>query len=311
MSWPSMRDTSEKRKDGNRMRPVIFTGAKVIDVVSRKVVNTDVLVKDAKTYLGEAPLIQGCEVIDLKGAYLAPGFIDGHIHIESSMLTPIEFSREAVKKGTTAVFCDPHEIANVLGPRGVELFLEQAEQAVIKINIAVPSCVPATDMETSGGAITLDDIKKFLKDERVYGLAEMMNFPGIVHGVGDARQKVKAALDAGKLVDGHAPGLSGKPLEDYISNGEDDWEVRISSDHECTSAQEAIEKWEKGMFIMLRHGSASKDLENILPGICEKGISLENFGLVSDDLSAEDMREKGHVDGLVRAAAQIFENVLG
>lgn len=294
------------------MYDILLTNGKIIDVRARKITRRDILVKNGRIHFpvpGEDTRVQ--EVIDVGGAYIAPGFIDGHIHIESSMLTPLEFSMEAVKWGTTSIFADPHEIANVLGMKGVRLFLDQSDLAPLRVNIGIPSCVPATDMETSGGVITLDDIRSLLPDKRVYGLAEMMNFPGVVYNIGDAREKVRLTIEAGKIVDGHAPGLSGEALETYICNGASDWEVRIGSDHECTTSEEAIEKWEKGMFIMMRHGSASKDLENILPGVCRKGISLDKFGLVSDDLSAPDLRRRGHVNHLVGIAARILHKEIG
>lgn len=294
------------------MNSILFLNARVIDVVNKKIELKDLLVRDARISFPEkGKNTASGEVIDLAGSYVSPGFIDGHIHVESSMLTPVEFAAEAVNSGTTSIFVDPHEIANVLGVKGVKLFLEQADILPLTMFVGAPSCVPATEMETSGGEITLADIKTFLADDRVYGLAEMMNFPGVIHDIGDARKKVKAALDAGKVADGHAPGLSGEDLETYISNGEMDWESRIGSDHECTTAKEAIEKWEKGMYIMLRHGSASKDLENILPGICREGIALDRFGLVSDDLSAADLRRRGHVNHLIGIAARILHKESG
>ncbi|MFH1664840.1 MAG: adenine deaminase [Candidatus Omnitrophota bacterium] len=289
---------------------ILFSNGRVVDVVGKRIVRKDVMVKDGKICLSFSP-DDADEVIDLKGAYISPGFIDGHIHIESSMLTPLEFAYEAVRHGTTSVFVDPHEIANVLGRKGIDLFLDQAGLVPFTMNIGIPSCVPATGMETAGGVISVEDIEELLKDERVYGLAEMMNFPGIVYGLGDARGKVRLALKAGKIADGHAPGLSGSDLALYISNGELDGEVRISSDHECTHPAEAVEKWEKGMYIMLRHGSAAKDLENILPEVCREVLNLENFGLVSDDLSAADLRSRGHMNYLVNKAAAIIEKERG
>jgi adenine deaminase len=294
------------------MRSIFLVNGRVLDVRKKIIYLRDILVRDGKIHFPLAgETVKADEVIDLAGAYVSPGLIDGHIHIESSMLTPLEFAQEAVTWGTTSVFADPHEIANVLGMKGVRLFLDQSELAPVRIYFGAPSCVPATDMETSGGAITLDDIKELLHDDRVYGLAEMMNFPGIIHNIGDAREKVKAAVEAGKVAEGHAPGLSGKDLETYISNGCPDREVRIGSDHESTTPEEVIEKWEKGMFIMLRHGSASKDLEKILPEICRRGICLDRFGLVSDDLSAMDLRRRGHVNHLVKVAAGILQKELG
>lgn len=294
------------------MSSILLKNGNLINVEAKKIERGDLLVREGKIHFpagGEAATAD--ETIDLGGAYVSPGFIDGHIHIESSTLTPLEFSREAVKRGTTSLFVDPHEIANVLGVKGVRLFLEQADVLPLTMNIGIPSCVPATDMETAGGEISLEDIRSLLADERVYGLAEMMNFPGIVRDIGEAREKVSLAIKAGKIVDGHAPGLTGDALKVYISNGGTDWEVKIGSDHECTTPAEALEKWESGMYIMLRHGSASKDLENILPEICGRGICLDKFGLVSDDLSASDLRKNGHMDNLIGIAARIMHKEIG
>lgn len=293
------------------MSALVLRNGKVIDVIGKKIDEGDVVIKDGRIAGHSSSEDSTDEIIDVKGAYISPGLIDGHIHIESSMLTPLEFAYEAVKYGTTSVFVDPHEAANVLGRKGIELFLEQSDLVPFSMNIGIPSCVPATSMETSGGAVTTRDIEELLKDERVFGLSEMMNFPGIVFGVGDARKKVELALKAGKIVDGHSPGLSGKDLSLYISNGETDGKVRIGSDHECTTVEEAIEKWEKGMYVMLRHGSAAKDMENILPGLCRSGLDLARFGLVSDDLSANDLRRRGHIDHLVNIAAEIIRKEKG
>ncbi|MFH1707112.1 MAG: adenine deaminase C-terminal domain-containing protein [Planctomycetota bacterium] len=249
----------------------------------------------------------GDEVIDCAGRFVAPGLADGHIHIESSRLAPAAFAAEAVAHGTTAVFADPHEIANVLGVRGVEYFLDAAAGLPLDLFVGVPSCVPATHLETAGGAIGLAEIRSLLGRKGVYGLAEMMNFPAIIHGFGDARARVAAALDAGKVVDGHAPGLRGTDLRRYIANGADDGAVRIMSDHECTSFDEAWEKHTTGMHIMLRWGSSAADLPNLLPGFAARGVYSERLILVSDDVSADELRSRGHVNFLHASARAILE----
>jgi len=251
------------------------------------------------------------EVMDLDGACLSPGFCDGHLHVESSRLSLEEFARCVVPRGTTTVFVDPHELANVLGIQGVTYFLEAAERLPLDVFVGVPSCVPATPLETAGGEISLADVRALLGHERVYGLAEMMNFPGIINGLGDARAKVEAALEAGKVVDGHCPGLSGKALEAYITNGKNDGVVRIGSDHECTSYEEAREKYAAGMHIMLRCGSASRDMPLLLEGFAEEGIFSDRLLLVSDDVTARDLAERGHVDHLLGTAREILERAGG
>ena len=288
------------------MDSILLRKGKIIDVINRRIYWGDIFIKN-----GIISQLKPDEVIDkeinLKGAYVSPGLIDGHLHIESSMLTPIEFSKKAIIYGTTSIFVDPHEIANVMGKKGVELFLDQARYLPLRMHVGIPSCVPATHMETSGGVITTSDIKELISRDKVYGLAEMMNFPGIINDIGEAREKVQIAIEAGKIVDGHAPGVTGEDLIKYISNGKKDGIVRIGSDHECTTPDEAIEKSSKGMFIMLRYGSSSKDLENILPEICKRKINLDNFGLVSDDLNFMDLARRGHINHLIGIAAKIIK----
>jgi adenine deaminase len=290
------------------MYDLILKEGNIIDVRSKRIYKEDILIKDG--------IIVGIEssknkkarmILDLSGRYVAPGFIDSHLHIESSMLNPIEFSKEAVKHGTTAVFVDPHEIANVLGRKGIELFLNQSDLVPLDMFIGIPSCVPATNLESAGASITVEDVKELIPDRRIYGLAEMMNFPGIIHGFGDAREKVDLVFDAGKIVDGHCPGVSGEDLRKYITNGRNDNIVRISSDHESTQLDEAIEKNHMGMSLCLRLGSATKDLERILPGLLKAKIDLERFMLCSDDLDSADLYEKGHVDRIIRRARSIIQ----
>ncbi len=289
------------------MYDLILKGGNIIDVRSRRIYKGDILIKDG--------IIQSIEpntnkrarkTFDLSGKYVSPGFVDSHLHIESSMLNPIEFSKEAVTHGTTAIFVDPHEIANVSGRKGIVLFLRQSELVPLDMFIGIPSCVPATNLESAGASITVEDIKELIPDRRVYGLAEMMNFPGIIHGFGEAREKVDLVFDFGKIVDGHCPGVSGEDLIKYITNGRNDIVVRISSDHESTRLDEAIEKHNMGMHICLRYGSASKDLERILPGLVKAKISLEKFMLCSDDLDSVDLYEKGHVDRIIKRARDII-----
>ena len=246
------------------------------------------------------------ETRDIAGQYVIPGFIDPHLHIESSLLNPLEFAQAAVQHGTTAVFVDPHEIANVAGRDGIDLFLRHAEVAPIDIFIGVPSCVPATSFEDTGAALSLADVQELLPHPQVYGLAEMMNFPGIIYDIGEARAKVDCAYDLGKVVDGHAPGVSGRDLALYVTNGRDDGTVRIMSDHESRTGAEALEKRRAGMTVAIRYGSATKDLDMILPFLAEEGVSLEGFMLCSDDLDAGELREHGHVDRIVRRARDIL-----
>jgi adenine deaminase len=288
---------------------LLLRGGHLVDVQAGRIVRGDVLVRDGRIAAvivdGRAPPA-AARVLDVSGRFVAPGFIDSHLHIESSLLSPLEFARRAVEHGTTTVFVDPHEIANVQGRRGIALFLEHAARAPLDIFIGIPSCVPATTLEDSGATIALADVEALLDEPRVYGLAEMMNFPGIVHGLGEARAKVDAVLARGKRVDGHAPALSGADLRAYISNGRNDGVARITHDHECTTAAEALEKLAGGMSIALRHGSAAKDLPRVLPGLLAARPGLERVMLCSDDLDPVELHADGHVERIVRAARAVL-----
>jgi adenine deaminase len=294
------------------MGRLIITGARLLDPEKPRSFVADVLVEDGlirrvveKGAAGLSPAAApGVRVIEASGRWLAPGLIDPHLHVESSMLTPDVFAAAAVARGTTAVFVDPHEIANVR-KEGIGLFLEISRRLPLEMYVGIPSCVPATDLESAGDRVTLEDIARLIDHPRAYGLAEMMNFPGIIHGFGDARARVDLAFDRGKVVDGHAPGVTGQELELYVSNGKKDGVVRVMSDHECTSLDEAVEKAERGMFVGLRYGSAGKDMEAILPGLIRNGRPLDRFMLCSDDLEAEELLERGHMDRTVRRAREV------
>ncbi len=283
-------------------------GGSVVDVVAKRCYLGDVLIKNGLIHgVADTPSTEPAEIsLDIAGQYVIPGFIDPHLHIESSLLSPLEFAHTAVGHGTTAVFVDPHEIANVAGRDGIELFLQQAEVAPLDIFIGIPSCVPATDFEDSGASLNLAEIEELLPHPRVYGLAEMMNFPGIIHDIGEARAKVESAFTLGKVVDGHAPGVSGRDLDRYVTNGKSDGTVRIMSDHESRTGEEALEKRRAGMTVAIRYGSATKDLDVILPYLVERRENLEGSMLCSDDLDAEELHENGHMDRIVQRARHIL-----
>ncbi len=305
---------------------LLLRGGTVVDVVEKRCYAGDVLLRDGLIHrVVRAPetsdaigLTADAQTLDVSGQYVIPGFIDPHLHIESSLLSPLEFAQAAARHGTTAVFVDPHEIANVASRDGIELFLRHAEIAPLDIFIGVPSCVPATAFEDTGAALTLADVEELLPHPRVYGLAEMMNFPGIIHDVGDARAKVASAYALGKVVDGHAPGVTGRDLARYVSNGQDDGTVRIMSDHESRTGAEALEKRQAGMTVAIRYGSATKDLDVILPYLAAQWLGLESgshgndgdfwagFMLCSDDLDAAELHAHGHVDRIVRRARDIL-----
>lgn len=199
--------------------------------------------------------------------FILPGFTDAHVHIESSMLAPSEFARLAVVHGTVSTVSDPHEIANVCGMKGVEYMIENGKKVNFKFNFGAPSCVPATNYETSGYAINANDIEELLKNPGIKYLSEMMNFPGVIFNDQEVMKKIKAARNAGKPVDGHAPGLRGEPLKKYVAAG-------ISTDHECFTAEEALEKLKLGMHIIIREGSAAKNFEALIPLLHEYSNSI-------------------------------------
>jgi adenine deaminase len=242
-------------------------------------------------------IISGGSIVDIVPErkdyenYIVPGLIDSHIHIESSMLIPSEFARAASIHGTVATVSDPHEIANVLGVNGVKYMIKDGETVPMKFYFGAPSCVPATPFETGGAIIGLEEIEELLKMDQVKYLAEVMNFPGVLNGDPDVLGKIVLARKYEKPIDGHAPGLSGNDLEKYINTG-------ITTDHECIRREEALEKIELGMKILIREGSASKDFEELIP-IVEK--HYESCMFCSDDKHPDDL-VKGHINELVKRA---------
>ena len=243
---------------------------------------------------------EATRVIDLKGSIVVPGFLDGHIHIESSMLIPSEFARVVIGRGTTSVFADPHEIANVLGVKGVKLMIKNARKSPLKVFIAVPSCVPAStsEFETSGSELNPSDIEELLDLDEVVALGEVMNYPGVISGDRKMMEEIKISLRKKKVIEGHyaSPELEEK-LSAYVSAG-------ITSCHESTSAMEAIEKARRGMHVMIREGSAWKDLSEVIKAVTEYKLDTVNFSLVSDDRHLLDLIKEGHMDYILRRAVE-------
>jgi adenine deaminase len=231
------------------------------------------------------------EIIDLHGSYLAPGLINGHTHIESSMLHPAQYARAVVPRGTLTVVTDLHEIANVCGMEGIRFVMDWADRLPLDMLFMAPSCVPATALETPGAQINAEEVKTILSYSNVIGLGEMMNFPAVVNGDEEVLSKIVAS--EGKVVDGHAPGLGGKELNAYIAAG-------ILSDHESTTLEEGEEKLRKGMYLMIREGSLEKNLDALLPLVTDKTYKRCMF--VVDDRSCSDLLHEGDVDWVVRKA---------
>jgi len=281
---------------GDKPADLLLKNCRLVNVVTGEIIETNLAIQDTLIAAVGSEYTSARKIIDLEGKYAAPGLIDAHLHIESTLLFPPELARVLVVHGTTCVINDPHEIANVLGVEGVNLMLNAASGLPCDFFSTAPSCVPATDLETSGGKVTAKEVEKLLDHHRVVGLGEMMNYPGIINGEQEVLAKVASAHQKGKVVDGHAPGLSGKDLQAYLSAG-------ISTDHECITAAEAAEKIQNGMKVIIRHGSASSSLAEILPLVNSKTVDAFMFG--SDDREAGELLNKGHLNDLLKSAVSL------
>src|SRR2546426_11300873 len=277
---------------GERPAELLFKNAKLVNVLSGEIHPANVAVDDGRVIgLGD---YEAMKVIDLKGAYLAPSLIDGHFHVESSMLTTPEFARAVVPHGTGALVIDPHEYANVLGLDGIRYVLESSKDLLVDFFIMLPSCVPATPLETAGARLTADDLKLLIADERIAGVAELMNYPGVY--LGDESELAKIQAGKGKSIDGHAPGLTGRNLNAYVLAG-------IRSDHESTELAEAKEKLRLGLHVLLREGSTERNLATLAPLV--NSHNAMNCSFATDDKLAGDLVNEGHIDHCVRKAIQM------
>ncbi len=277
---------------GDEPADLLLRDCRLVNVFSGEVEACDLALKGG-VVLGWGDY-RAAEVLDLKGAYVAPGYIDGHMHVESSMVNLRELSRALVPRGTCGIVTDYHEIANVLGAEGIDYMIGAGEMVPLQVWVMLPSCVPATPMETAGAELGPEDLAPLLSRPQVLGLGEMMNFPGVVSGFPDVLAKLELA--EWRPVDGHAPGLSGLPLNAYAGAG-------ISSDHECVGLQEAAEKLARGMYVMIREGSTAKNMEALLP-LAEK-VSGRRCLLVTDDRHPADLLEEGHLDFLLRKSVSL------
>jgi len=285
----SMRDTERKLSIARGEHPaeLIFKNAQLVNVLSGEIYPATIAVEDGRVVgIGE---YEGRTTIDLKGAYLAPSLIDGHFHIESSMLTAAELARAVVPHGTGAMVIDPHEYANVLGLDGIRYVLDSTKGLPLDFFLMLPSCVPATPLETAGARLTSVDLRLMIADERIAGIAELMNYPGVY--LGDESELAKIEAGKGKSIDGHAPGLRGKNLNAYVLAG-------VQSDHESTELEEAREKLRLGMHILLREGSTERNLEHLLPLI--NAHNSGNCSYATDDKLAGDLAAEGHIDHAIR-----------
>lgn len=275
---------------GREPADLVLKNANVIDVYQAEMISGDLAIVDGKI-AGINGEYQGKETIDLKGKIVAPGFIDPHIHVESSYVTPEEFSRLLVPHGTTTVLADPHEIVNVLGLSGLDYMIEAAKETALDIRYMMPSCVPATNMENAGAVIEAANMISSFEKKQVDGLAEFMNFPGVIHAQDEVLDKLLAAKERGLRIDGHSPMVFNEELNAYAAAG-------IANDHECSTVEELKDRIARGMYVFLREGSVTQNLRTLLNGVTDN--NYQRCVLSADDLQAKTILEKGHLDNSIR-----------
>lgn len=282
---------------GYEKADIVLRNTKYVNVFTNELLDGDIAIKDG--YFVGIGDYEGVTEIDLDGKTVIPSFIDGHIHLESSIVSPYEFAKAVVPHGTTAVVADPHEIANVIGTDGIDYMLQSTDGLPIDVFIMLPSCVPAVPGEENGATLSHHELVPYLREERILGLGEVMNCPGVINKDFELFEKIKSTIAYGKKIDGHAPGVIGKELNAYITAG-------ITSDHECTTLDEALEKLRKGMWIAIREGTAAKNVEALVKLFDEK----YHFRCMacSDDKHPGDILKQGHMDYIVKKAVSLGAN---
>jgi adenine deaminase len=275
---------------------LVLKKGRVVDLFSGTVRENDIAIYDG-LIVGLGPDYHGREELDIQNTWVTPGLIDGHIHIESSMLLPSKLAAALLPHGTTTIVSDPHEIGNVMGIEGIRFMLRASQSLPFDIFMMAPSCVPATHLETSGARLDVSDLVELKKEPRILGLAEMMNFPGVLEGVPEVLEKLMLYND--RVIDGHAPSLRGKDLQAYLTAG-------IRSDHETSDFTQGKEKVESGMVLMIREGTSAKNLEALLPLVDDK--NSRRFCFVSDDLHPDDILKRGHLDFIIKKAVELGMN---
>ncbi|MCB7066750.1 adenine deaminase [Enterocloster citroniae] len=279
---------------GRRKASLVLKGGTVVNVFTEKTEVADIAIEDG--YIAGIGDYEGEHNVDLSGRYICPGFIDGHIHIESAMVSPPEFEKAVLPHGTTAVIADPHEIGNVAGCQGIDYMLETTKDLDLDVFIMMPSCVPATALDESGAVLGPEDLKPYYDNPRVLGLAEVMNSLGVVAGMDDLMGKLSDAGSRGMVIDGHAPFLEGNGLNAYVCAG-------VLSDHECSDIDEALKKLGRGQYIMIREGTAARNLEALMPLFAAP--YYERCMLVTDDKHPGDLISMGHIDYIIRKAVSL------
>ena len=279
------------------MYELVLKNGTIIDVKERKLIKGDLAVSKGKIVgIGS---FSGEQEVDCSGKYLCPGFIDAHVHIESSMATPLEFARAVMPHGTTTVIADPHELVNVKGNEAMKYILDATENIPLSVYVMMPSSIPATPFETNGADFTAEDMKQWKDHERVLGLGEVMCYPAVLAGDPEIFDKLR--LCQGMVIDGHAPGLTGKDLETYVKAG-------VMTDHECTSYEEAEEKCHAGMKILVREGSAARNAGDIIPGLLGKPEDISNYMFCTDDKHLDTIANEGHISYNVKRSIQLGMN---
>lgn len=278
-----------KIANGDEKAPLVFKNANIINVFTNEIISGDVAIYEGKivgigNYNGE-------EEVDLEGKYLSPSFIDGHVHIESSMVTPGQFAKAIVPRGVTTIIADPHEIANVKGLDGIKYILESSKELPLDVYIMLPSCVPSTPFENSGAVLKAEDLQELINQPRVLGLGEMMNYPGVINGDQEVLDKLKVFKE--HIIDGHGPLLKDKELNAYVVSG-------IVTEHECSTVKEMKDRLRLGMYIHIREGSAARNLRELI-----QGVDKDNLGrciFCTDDKDPADLLKDGSIDHNIRLA---------
>ncbi|MDR1319617.1 MAG: adenine deaminase [Treponema sp.] len=281
---------------GRQPADLLVRNGKIADVYSGHFIEGELAVAEGRiAAMGEAGTYGGNKIADAEGQYVLPGFIDSHIHIESSFLTPSELCRLLVPLGTAAIIADPHEIVNVAGLAGLEYMLAASEGLALDIKFMLPSCVPSTPFEHAGALLDAKSLEEPMTKERILGLGEMMNYPGVINGDDDTLDKLLLAIRQGKLIDGHSPGLGGQKLRAYMAG-------MIHTDHECSSVKEMTERLSRGMYVMLRQGSACRDLRSLIPAVTPE--NSRRCLLCSDDYQPRSILGEGHINNDLRICVE-------
>jgi len=274
---------------GERKANLVFKNANIINVFTNEIIKGDVAIEDGRIIgVGE---YNGVEEIDLKGKYLAPGFIDSHVHIESSMVTPSEFARAIIPRGTTSIIADPHEIANVKGINGIKYILDESQDLKLDVYLMLPSCIPSTPFENAGAVLEAEELSELIDRDRVLGLGEMMNYPGVING--DEKVLNKLSLAREKMIDGHGPVISENDLNTYIAAG-------VQTEHECSTIDEMKERLRLGMYIHIREGSAAKNLNELIKVVDKDNLRRCMF--CTDDKDPSDLLKDGSINHNIKLA---------